>query len=220
MIDTVDSTDKKIQLVVHMSSSDIINSEVYLNWIRNFSNRNCIHIYLDEQYPSVNLESIYELQSQLNLVNENLFPLMQTQSDFFLEEQRRFDVKQKEMQREMKIVYAKKNMVFTIKPELSIKMDRVVKLDYTSYLDKIFEYYDNDPKIQLDGIDSHTAEQLSNLRKKINELKAKENEKDQPEKSHLNEESYPKILFLGTSSAMPTRFIMIYFCLFKIIIIK
>ena len=65
-----------------MSDSNILNSSEYINWIKSFKT-NCIHAYMDEEVPSLELENVYTLQAQLNSVNQNLFPLLHGQTKQF-----------------------------------------------------------------------------------------------------------------------------------------
>lgn len=65
-----------------MSDSHILNSPEYLNWIKSFRT-NCVHVYLDEETPSLELENVYCLQAQLNSVNQKLFPLLHGQTKQF-----------------------------------------------------------------------------------------------------------------------------------------
>ena len=199
LVESIDQNDAAIKIILHMSNSDIINSPDYLAWIREFANKNCIHVMLDEQYPTVDLEAIYEQQAQLNLVSEQLFPLLETQNEPFLKLISERDASHKQLQREMKIVYAKNNMKIVIKPELAFKMDEIVNMDLDLFRNNIFNYYESEEFKKTLDIDADTQSLLDQLKDKIGALKQAGQANDP------NEHAYPKVLFLGTSSAIPTK---------------
>lgn len=74
----IDRTDRKMQVIVHMSDREILHDQNYMAWIKSFTTE-CVHLYFDEEFPGLTMDKIYELQTQLNLVNEKLFPLLHGQ---------------------------------------------------------------------------------------------------------------------------------------------
>ena len=76
--------------------------------------------------------------------------------------------KLKEMQTEMKIIQSESNMSLKLKPSLFLGMDKVVRPNNKEYMSEIFDYYDNDVRLQLDGgPDKLMTSKLDDLKEKI-----------------------------------------------------
>ena len=79
------------------------------------------------------------------------------------------------MRKEMKLMFAKNNMVFNLNPDLKLNIDKVVNPDNRLYMDKSFDYYKNNKLIEADGgLDKETSNNLDILRKNIDEIILKE----------------------------------------------
>ncbi len=196
----IDKTDPTIQLIAHMSNSEILHEPRYLAWLRSFTTE-CVHLFFDEAYPALSMETMYQLQAQLNLISDNLFPLLHGQTGEQLamaEEQRQ---RLAEMQREMSVIQAEASMELAIRPKLVLSVGGVVRPDNRRYMEQIFEQYESDLKLQLDGGPSkEVRENLEILKLKINE-QGEDGVVDSGSRT-----AYPKVLFLGTQSVYATNY--------------
>ncbi|UJR08657.1 hypothetical protein I4U23_012916 [Adineta vaga] len=60
--------------VVHLAPSTILNSETYRSWMKSLNTTH--HLLLDETQKNVHMESIYRYQTQLNYIDDGIFPLL------------------------------------------------------------------------------------------------------------------------------------------------
>lgn len=188
---------KDMVMIIHLSESSVLNSEGYLDWIKEYTNENCIHLYLDEMHPNVDLLKVYEIQAQLNLINEDIFKLLPVQLNSFKKLANESLIGEKKVQKETKLVQAQSNMIFQIKPKFKLDLDNLIQIDNRQFQEKIIEFYENDIKSKIDGIDKNEEVILSNFKEKISLF----NEESQLIKNIPIE--YPNITFLGTASALP-----------------
>ncbi|XP_063444670.1 zinc phosphodiesterase ELAC protein 2-like [Mytilus trossulus] len=65
--------DNSAELVVHMSSYNMVNNQQYQQFIQRFSS-STRHMFLHEKTSTLSLPSVLELQSTLNLLNSTIFP--------------------------------------------------------------------------------------------------------------------------------------------------
>ena len=85
-------------LVVHMADSNLLNSNEYKSWMKEtWKDTQCVHLIMDDEFPDIDLEKVYELQAQLNLVNEAVFPLLHGQTEAFKEALKESLQKEKEV---------------------------------------------------------------------------------------------------------------------------
>lgn len=138
-----------------MGPSELITSDAYLEWmrarVRNASR--CIHMYMDEQHPNVDINRVYRLQAKLNLINPEYFkllPLQTTEWKRAFEEARSREMRLRE---KLKIVQAHSGMTFHLKPafELDLAVEQQ-KINNDEFRNEIFDFYANDSMIQIDGI--------------------------------------------------------------------
>ncbi|RNA44962.1 ribonuclease mitochondrial [Brachionus plicatilis] len=181
-------------MIIHLGKSEILNSAEYLEWIKSYSNKECIHLFMDEKYPNVDLVKIYETQAQLNLIDSAMFDYLPAQLDSFKNLQSQCLAKTRQIQKEAKIVQAQSNMAFMIKPDFRLDLNLINAIDNKAAQEKILTYYQNDLMSKIDGIDEAEEKILEKFRLKI------ENEVHSGEKKAPN---YPSVLFLGTASALP-----------------
>lgn len=145
----------KLDLVVHFANSHILNSEPYQNWLNSaFSTRpECIHVFLDERFPNIDLKDCYEFQSQLNLVHDRVFKLLPVQLDSFRQEMSRAKTEWKETHREkykVKIVQGQTGMKFSLRPETSLSLNDLIHLDNKRSRAEVFDYFETRARGRLD----------------------------------------------------------------------
>ncbi|CAF0729062.1 unnamed protein product [Brachionus calyciflorus] len=185
-------------MILHVADSQVLNSPDYLDWVKNYINKNCIHIFQDEAFPNIDLLKVYEMQAQLNLIDRDMFKLLPLQLESFRQVQDEFDRKEKEIKKEMKVIHAKSNMIFNLKPNLMLNLDHVKEIDNQAAQRKILEYYEGEKRYLIDGIDAEEKKILENFKTKISNFDP--NNFKQAQNSDI---SYPNILFLGTASSLP-----------------
>lgn len=182
-------------MIIHLGNSDILNSKFYLDWIKNYPSKDCIHLFLDENYPNIDLVKIYETQAQLNLIDSTMFQYLPAQQDSFKNLQSLWAEKTRQIQKEAKIVQAQSNMIFFIKPDFRLDLNSMTNnIDNMAAKEKILSYYQNDLKYKIDGIDQEEEKILQNIRLKMS---------NDVNRCEINEQKYPSILFLGTASSLP-----------------
>jgi ribonuclease Z len=197
---------EKIELIVHFSHSSVLHNPEYLNWIKTFKNKNCLHLYLDETCPEVILESIYEQQAQLNLVNDSIFPLLPLQKENAVKLFCESRLKEKELQKDHKIILGIKGVHLNIRPHM--KLDKKsIEIDNLLYQKRILSYYEANANLMRDSLENDEKDLLDIIKEKI-----KSNESASPSSSVVSVKStdppkseYPKILFLGTSSTCGSK---------------
>ena len=173
--------------VVHMSSMSLVKSETYSSWMKSLNE--CIHIVLDESRPSIDIGRIYELQAQLNLVNPLLFPLLPAQK-----------MTPKDLTSNLAYITAECNLNVVIKPEFCIDQEKVVQIDNKKFLQNLFNYYESNVKLEIEGIEPKVRAILDELKCKVEADNNIENE------ISLENENYPKCLLMGTSSAQASTY--------------
>lgn len=186
-----------LHAIVHISNSDILNHPSYLEWIKSYPNKDCIHIYLDEKHPNLTFLKIYETQAKLNLINGHLFKLLPMQLD---STQQLFDAARQseiDLQKQAKLVQAVTNMEFMLKPQLKLIVEQVNKIDNRMFQQQIVDYYETNLKIRHEDI--KPDERLI-----LDKLKAKIDKPGEPITQQSNVPTvYPQVLFLGTASCIP-----------------
>ena len=184
-------------MIIHLGNSEILNSNFYLDWIKNYPSKECIHLFLDENYPNIDLVKIYETQAQLNLINSAMFQYLPAQLDSFKNLQTLSAEKMRHIQKEAKIVQAQSNMIFNIKPDFHLDLKSITNsIDNMAAKEKILNYYQNDLRYKIDGIDQVEEKILQNIRLKI--LK-------DVNRSEKTDPKYPSVVFLGTASSLPAN---------------
>jgi len=195
----IDKFDTTIQVIAHLSDSHILHDPSYLAWIRSFTTE-CVHIFFDEAYPALNLESVYQLQAQLNLISENLFPLLhgQTKEQLALAEVHRNQLA--DMQKVMSMIQAETGMELALRPKLELNISSVIRPDNRRYMNQIFEQYEQDLKLQVSG------GPMGEIKENLELLKLKINDQDDAQIDSSSWASFPKVLFLGTQSVYATNY--------------
>ena len=183
--------DTKIDLIVHLSRSELLNDPVYIEWCKNYKDKNCIHLYLDENVPSLSFKAVHDQQAILNMANEELFPLLDTQTDQFKKTLDEFYRKEKLLQQNVKIVFGRPNLEFKIKPVLQLNLKNIPDINNDQIRKQILNSYKNEKKEN----DQESSEAFKAMLAKAEQIEYKQ---------VLNQTSYPKILFLGTTSAVST----------------
>lgn len=144
-----------LNLIIHMAESELINNDSYIQWMQQkVKNPNCIHLLMDENHPNVDLNRIYKLQTKLNLMNSDFFKLLPLQTKAW--EKQLSDSKSRELRlrEKLKIIQAHSGMFFRLKPFISLDLNsELQKIDNKESRNEIFNFYETDPKIKIDGIE-------------------------------------------------------------------
>ncbi|KAM5135950.1 zinc phosphodiesterase ELAC protein 2 isoform 2-T2 [Mantella aurantiaca] len=67
--------DSGVALVVHMTPEHILNHNSYRQWMERFG-PGTEHLIMNESVSSVHNQSVYKIQTQLNLIHPHIFPLL------------------------------------------------------------------------------------------------------------------------------------------------
>jgi ribonuclease BN (tRNA processing enzyme) len=186
-IDQLQLNNKKA-FILHLSDISLQKTESYKNWMNNLND--CVHIVFDESKPTIDILRLYELQVQLHLVNESLFPLLQLEKNLTECE---YNNRQ--------LILAKTNMIINIRPCFEIDCEKVIdKIDYKNFKlsNSLYNYLEM--KNSINDSDSETNNILNEFKHKLENYQEKETQYSQS----LNNGIYPKVLLLGTSSAVAT----------------
>jgi hypothetical protein len=188
--------DVRTKMIVHYADSSILNDERYKNWIKSYKNKDCIHIYLDESVPDLTIREIYKLQSQLNMVDQSIYPLLYIQKDEF-----DFNSKyKKSCQKEAdfkstghNIIYGRSRMeIFFDNDELELNDTNVTtSINNDEYKMNALSYvsYQNVQNI-INNLTPYTQNLIE--KKNLQNLKP------------IEEISYPQTIFFGTQSTCPS----------------
>jgi ribonuclease Z len=200
-----DINNENLLMIVHMSNKSILNDKFYLEWLGTYKNKKCIHVFIDESYPNIDLNDIYDMQARLNLINPNIFPLLPVQTEIYNNLVDFYKSKEQELRtnNKLKILYGQSGMLFKIDHNLELDCSKCTNtVDNNIFQKKIFENYENDIKQIIDGIDKEEQVILNELKNRMqNQSYSKTKIFDL-----LNESDYPKIFILGTASACPSSF--------------
>ncbi|CAF0999116.1 unnamed protein product [Adineta steineri] len=60
--------------IVHLAPHSILNNETYRSWMKSIKTTH--HLFLDETQKNVHIEAIYRYQTQLNYIDDGIFPLL------------------------------------------------------------------------------------------------------------------------------------------------
>lgn len=173
--------------IVHLSKMSLVKSELYSSWMKSLNE--CIHIVLDESRPSIDIGRIYELQAQLNLVNPSLFPLLPAQK-----------ITPNVSTPNLAYVHGEFNLSVLVKPEFGLDHTKVVQIDNKKYLNNLFDYYESNLKLELEGIEPKVQEILDELKHKTETDSQIKNE------TSSENENFPKVVLMGTSSAQASTY--------------
>jgi hypothetical protein len=188
-----DINDISVRYLLHIGPTNILNDSNYKKWVKEFINKKCVHIYLDESVPNSYAMPILNTQAKLSLIDNQVFPILPMQTDHFNEGSRKFDQKEKSLQvdDQMKVIYGYTKMEIIIKPEAKLNTLEVNKT------------FDNQK------VHSETLEQFENFSKDDpnfdEEIKKKLFFNQNDKCANKTEISYPKIIFFGTSSSKTTQ---------------
>lgn len=150
-----------LHLIVHMAASHMLNDPAYLSWMRTrVQNPDCIHLYLDESHANVDLVKLYALQAKLNLMNAELFPMLPMQTSQWRTLFEECKAREKALRSQLKIVQGHSGMSFRVKPNLGINLNELAQtIDNRASSNEIFEYFETDPRIKIDGLnESETSD--------------------------------------------------------------
>ncbi len=173
--------------IVHLSKMSLVKSELYSSWMKSLNE--CIHIVLDESRPSIDIGRIYELQAQLNLVNPSLFPLLPAQK-----------MTPNVSTPNLAYVHGEFNLSVLVKPEFGLDHTKVVQIDNKKYLNNLFDYYESNLKLELEGIEPKVQEILDELKHKTETDSQIKNE------TSSENENFPKVVLMGSSSAQASTY--------------
>ena len=134
--------DHSYHAIVHLAPSAILHDETYRSWMNRsvtLSDGRCIsfglsslqathHLLLDETQKNVHMEAIYRYQTQLNYIDESIFPLLSYQRSL-AEVNATLPVE--------KISYALTGSRVPIRPTLGPEQSKVITLQPQAYLDLI-----------------------------------------------------------------------------------
>jgi hypothetical protein len=131
-----------IDVIIHMSKPEVLNSEPYMQWLReSYRNSKCIHLFLDESFPNIDMKRVYDFQAQLNLINQRLFPLLPVQQDEFKREMEEKQLALKTTQSEIKILQGQTGMLLKLRPQVSLDLANVIQLDNNKAREDVFSGY-------------------------------------------------------------------------------
>ncbi len=139
-----------LDFIIHTARSEILHSEPYMQWLRDTykpPESKCIHLFLDETYPNIDLQGLYDFQAQLNLVDDRMFKLLPAQLQPFRDEMEARHTAFTEIQTQIKILQGQTNMLFKLRPQVTLDLSKIIKLDNHKARNEVFEYY-NDKKKQ------------------------------------------------------------------------
>jgi hypothetical protein len=140
-----------LDVIIHMSKSEVLNSEPYMQWLReSYQNSKCIHLFLDESFPNIDMKRLYDYQAQLNLIDESMHPLLPVQKDEFKREMDEKQLALKQTQKLAKIVQGQTGLVIRLKPKLSLNLSNIFRIANDKACQEIFDYYDIERKKRLD----------------------------------------------------------------------
>ncbi|CAF2643244.1 unnamed protein product [Rotaria sp. Silwood2] len=61
-------------VIVHLAPNTILNNEIYRTWMKSMNTTH--HLLLDETQKNIHMEAIYRYQTQLNYIDDGIFPLL------------------------------------------------------------------------------------------------------------------------------------------------
>jgi hypothetical protein len=146
-----------LDMIIHIARSEILHSEPYMQWLRETyepAESRCIHLFLDETYPNIDLQGLYDYQAQLNLVDDRMFKLLPVQVKAFRDEMEKRRVAFRETQKQIKVVQGQTNMTFKLRPQMALDLNKIIHLDNQKARDEIFEYYNTMRKERKDFVES------------------------------------------------------------------
>jgi hypothetical protein len=149
-----DLNQESVILIVHMSNASVLNDSSYLEWIKNFKNNNCIHVFLDETFPTIDLPDVYDMQARLNLIDSKVFPLLPSQTSALNEWMESGQQREKRLQTEqkLKVVFGRPKMKFTLDYKLSLDTsDCLTSFDNKKCQKAVFDQYETDAKLAIEG---------------------------------------------------------------------
>ena len=181
MMQDGDDLEKIAQLVVHMSPSDVFMDEEYQQWMKSFCDKTQ-HLVLNENCPFVAHDRIYRIQSQLNLLDDDIFKLLDDQK----EEQIQLSASKNPLdQSDQTIVQGGTGLSYNCRlGEFQSSVEKKsfpISLSNEEFLTEINR-----------ADDSEFSKSLKVYKDKVGQM-AKQ------------DDLFPKILFLGTASAVPGK---------------
>ncbi|KAL0278325.1 UNVERIFIED_CONTAM: hypothetical protein PYX00_000174 [Menopon gallinae] len=216
------SPPKNFQYIIHFTPSEVMNTSRYKEWMARFSS-DVTHIKINSDNHKIDLLSVHGLQTQLNFIHPDVFPLLEESVP---------EVKEKYSEivglDDFKIFTCKdlsyeRNIIPTLKPNTKLfSGQEILKRQPDLYVDDnglnivnavVSLHMSIHPRTKYDFMhaigfnrnqyiynfykDSKMQEKMIDLKNSIERWEESENY------STLSE--YPKVLFLGTGSSMPQK---------------
>lgn len=113
--------------IVHLGPRSIFNERIYRSWMSKITTNH--HVLLDETMKNVHMEAIYRYQTQMNYVDEQIFPLLSDHQNLCQ------DVKVPEVIEN--ICYGLTSTRIPIRPTLGPDQSKLVTLQPQNYIDLI-----------------------------------------------------------------------------------
>ncbi|XP_074649588.1 zinc phosphodiesterase ELAC protein 2-like isoform X2 [Tubulanus polymorphus] len=108
------------QLIVHFTPHSLINTEKYQNWLRMFPS-STKHLMLDGSDEGLVSSSIYRIQATLNLLSEDMFPLLPAQ-------QKNVDKRSTSDNNQNRVI-GKTNAIYHIRPKSGFDFEQCIVID-------------------------------------------------------------------------------------------
>lgn len=179
--------DSSIDMIVHLSSTLVLNHPEFLEWFKQKTSQ--MHLILDNNYNNIDSSKIYNLQTMLNLVDNQVFPYLPLKSPTAYDQINKSPLmKEIEGNEKLKIVYGVTNTTIDLRDDCSVSTDDCYK--------PIDEKKLNEILIENSG-DINMRDKLANFRNEINEIRSKQTVTN-------NDDIYPIVTFLGTGSSRPS----------------
>jgi len=116
--------------IVHLAPSTILHSDSYQSWIKQL--KTTYHLLLDETQKNVHMEAIYRYQTQLNYVDEGLFPLLSYHNSLAGINQRTSEPIDNQ-------IYGLTSTRIPIRPTLGPDNSKLVSIQPQTYIDALLE---------------------------------------------------------------------------------
>ena len=163
--------------VIHFTPKEILENHKYIEWMERFR-ITTKHILISDICSGMGSEAVHRIQHKLNLIDENMFPLLkgddvstvsnagETKVGFMN------DVK-------LQILTTKTLFKYSLRPDIQSDYSNIITLNPADYVNETMTTED-------------FPEQLAQLKSRLETMNTSATE-------------YPKIVFLGTGSCIPNK---------------
>lgn len=170
------------ELVVHMSPVEVLDHPKYQNWIKRFPSETR-HLILNESTSGIANLGLFKIQTMLNLLSPSIFPLLHHQKLSLQKNSLNSTENGQVDETNNQLQLACTNLKYHLRPRKGYNRDQCIYMDNASYVSEAWAI----PEFEKQLLHFHT---------KVNELTKGQDQ---------NLVKYPRILFLGTGSSVPSK---------------